>query len=370
MSDLLELIEPDAKPVEINDGVRRYSVTAETNKQAVNASAMSADFVILTIKVNHHGNAHQIGESNLGKGMLTERHQANPVVLLEHGFGGLQFPVIGLSQDEKRQYTVTKLQSKAKATVFFSQANPDAATVFAMVDEGTFHMASIGFDARKGVPMKQQKPPKLEEGVLDLSWTPRGLLFTETELVEWSIVSQGADPGAVRQYLDRGHVAGEKLTDPMKFYLQSLAAPNRAWAPGIDLSADDPWVIIAMDQREQIQSLREERENIRRQRAELQSQVQDLQSALDTNPPASSLPSSPGENGEGAESSQASSPPPDLGKQFRERESQKTNQQQLEQFQKSLTQAMESLIEKKVGELADSQKQLESELDRHLGVMG
>lgn len=234
MSDLLELIDPEAAPMDFH-GMRFDTTHAEAIRQAVDSTAMSADFVILTTKPNYHGNAHQITESKLGKGMVTTRHEQNPVVLLEHGFGGVQFPAIGLSKDKQGKYTVKKQKSKAVATVFFSQSNPDAATVFAMVDEGVLHMASIGFDALKGLPMKQDRPPKLPEGVIDLTWQSRGILFTETELVEWSIVSQGADPGAVRQYLDRGSVNGEKLSKSMQAYLQAVA-PKPTWSPGWSLA--------------------------------------------------------------------------------------------------------------------------------------
>lgn len=372
MSDLLDLIEPDAQPLDLH-GLRHDYTHADAHRQAVDASAMSADFVILTDKPNYHGNAHQITESKLGQGMITARHEQNPVVLLEHGFGGVQFPAIGLSKDKQGKYTVKKQKKKAVATVFFSQSNPDAATVFAMVDEGVLHMASIGFDALKGVPMKQQRPPQLPEGVVDLTWQSRGILFTETELVEWSIVSQGADPGAVRQYLDRGKVGTEKLTESMRSYLQALA-PSPVWSPGWTPEpegrrpSEDNWrqtlETIVAEQKQEIQELKEERESLR-------LELTQAQSALDDAGAGDTLPSHEGTGGSEGEpaSTPTDPPPPNLAAEFDRREAERQWANLQKAILQNLSESMAELIDQKMGEIADGQKRLESELNRHLGVL-
>ena len=167
---------------------------------------MSASFVILTTAVNSHGNAHRITSSDQGGGLLTDFHQAAPIVLFEHGFGNLQFPVLGLSRDKAGAYTVQKSPEKATATVYFDQHNPDAAAVFGMVESGTLGMASIGFNAVLVMEREQPAQRPLTAGVHQVGGDYRGVLFTETRLQEWSIVAQGADPGAVRQHLDKGSV--------------------------------------------------------------------------------------------------------------------------------------------------------------------
>lgn len=366
MTDLFELIEEDAQPMDFH-GLRFDHTHAGAVRQAVDANSMSADFIILTTKPNYHGNAHQIMESKLGKGMQTARHEQNPVVLLEHGFGGVQFPAIGLSKDKQGKYTVKKKKNQATATVFFSQSNPDAATVFAMVDEGVLHMASIGFDALKGMPMKQERPKELPEGVADLTWQCRGILFTETELVEWSIVSQGADPGAVKQYLDRGKVGTEKLTDRMTAYLQALA-PKAAWSPGfrevepITQSETKPPVIEPVPEYDVVISS-ESRESVEKAVKALHAQ-----SALDTLPADNNLPSSlpEGQVGGGDKNGSPSPVPlPNLVEQFEQHERAKNHQH----LQEALLGAVEGMIEKQMGELAAGQQRIEENLNRALGII-
>lgn len=364
MSSLLELIDPEEAVVDFH-GLRFDHTHAEATRQAVDVSSMSADFVILTTKPNYHGNAHQITESKLGKGMQTERHEANPVVYLEHGFCGLQFPAIGMSKDKSGRYTVKKQKNQATATVFFSQANPDAATVFAMVEEGVLHMASIGFDAKLGIRMKQEKPKALAEGVEELCWNCRGYLFTETELVEWSIVAQGADAGAVRQYLDRGKVGTEKLTDPMREYLQALA-PKVAWSPGFSgfLQTEEqpeskpPVVDVSLPYGVVVSS--EDPEAVKRA-----IQALEKQSALDAKPAGNTLPAST----EGAASSgmalPSSAPAVDLAKEWEQREAAKSQQS----LQEALVGAVGDILDKKFGELADGQQRIEDELKRRIGVI-
>lgn len=371
MSDLLDLIDPNAEPLDLHGMPFPPQVQADAVRQAVDPGSMSADFVILTDKRNYHGNAHQITESKMGKGMVTTRHEQNPIVLLEHGFGNVQFPAIGLSKDRKGKYTVTKQKTKATATVFFSQSNPDAATVFAMVDEGVLHMASIGFDALKGVPMKQNGPPKLPEGVVDLTWQSRGLLFTETELVEWSIVSQGADPGALRQYLDRGNVNGEKLTESMRSYLQAVA-PKSAWSPGWSpekpekQSREDSWretlEELVANQKQQIGELKAEQEKLR-------SELAQARAAVDTPATGDNLPATSSQGTGGSEGDRfltpTDPPPPNLAEQFEQREAAKGQQQ----LQSALLDEFEKLLDRKFGEVRTEQQEVMGELRRQLGVI-
>lgn len=203
-----------------------YGIDTQARRQSVSGTQMSADFVIVTTQLNRHGNAHRLTETKDGQGMKTDRHQRNPLVLMQHGMIPLAFPQIGAAVDENGNYTVTKNRQRATSTVYFEQANPDANFIFGMVEGGkVFQMASIGFAAHKGRQLKiQASEDMLPDGVM--SFMPQGrqgILFTETQLTEWSIVDDGADPGAFRQYAEAGQVNGCKPTDRFNYYLQSYA---------------------------------------------------------------------------------------------------------------------------------------------------
>lgn len=372
MSDLLEIDETQA-PIEFY-GQRFTHHYAGAERQAVDVNSMSADFVIVTNQDNLHGNRHRLTETKLGKGLMTDRHKQNPVVLLEHGFSGIPFPAIGLSKDKQGKYTVKKSAKQATATVFFSQSNPDAATVFAMVDEGTLHMASIGFDATKGMLLEQRSQEELPDGVMDLQFGGRGVLFTETQLIEWSIVSQGADPGAMRQYLDRGGVNGEKLTDRMRAYLQAVAEPKRAWAPGIDLDeSSDGWLSRNQVREKQSQSQPGiisvtigDDMRIEGPREDVQAVLDSMerQSPLDTSSAGDTV-SPSADGGDEGERTTESLPAVDLAGAFEQREASKDQTQMQEAFAKSL----EAMIDRKLQGLTDNMKNLENELNRRIGVI-
>jgi hypothetical protein len=202
--------------------------------QSSDGNEMSAEFVILTrqSRPNRHGNNHHILPNKFGQGLMAEEFAKNPVVLFEHGF---QVPLpIGSSANPSGELQLSLQKTKATSTVYFSQSNGFARDVFGLVDEGIMRSASIGFIPRKAMQIRH-KPETLAEGVMDLSeQSIRGLDFTETELFEWSVVSHGADRGALRQCLDRGTIGGEKFSRWMKPVLQSLAEPKKAWSPGMD----------------------------------------------------------------------------------------------------------------------------------------
>ena len=59
-----------------------------------------------------------------------------------------------------------------------------------------------------------------------------GLDYTESDLLEWSVVSIPADPGAVRRCLDRGHVNGEAITMSLQGVMKRMGGPAPVWSPG------------------------------------------------------------------------------------------------------------------------------------------
>jgi len=205
-------------------------------RQSVDGSAMSASFILVTRKAeaNLHGNKVQIGESEFGRGANLTHHMTAPIVLFEHGRHS-PYP-IGVSRSPAGEYTVSQQKTQMKGTVYFSQANPEAELVFAMVDEGIIGMASIGFRATKLMRFTPKKQ-KLKDGVVDVSQFMGGMDFVEWLLVEWSIVARGADPGSVRQVLDHGGLNGARVTPTLVQSLTSYAEEKKIWTPSVDIQS-------------------------------------------------------------------------------------------------------------------------------------
>lgn len=353
-----ELFE-DLDPIDLG-GVAMVADAGEPMEtQGINRAEMSARFTLVTTKPNRQGNAHSLTETPNGLGLRLEEHQRNPVVLFEHGFGGARFPAIGKSQNANGDYTVKVMQSKAVGTVFFSQSNPDAQIVFGMVDEGILHMASIGFDAIKGIRMKQATPPKLAEGVESFEWQQRGILFTETVLKEWSIVAQGADLGAMAQTLAHGKFHGEKITETMRQWMQTIVgSPLRkfaGWEPG-------PVETEPVGSTFEIAGV-----TIKGDSDAVNSVVQTLQNAAEAKAEAAAESPTDVDNGGDGDNLANQIALPNLSEQFRNQERNRQNAELIQGISDALTVGFEKIIDEKFSDLVESQKRLESELDRRTG---
>lgn len=204
--------------------------------QSVNDNEMSAKFILVTRQkeANLHNNKVQIVPSKLGKGLVTDNHRGAPIVLFEHG--DLPFP-IGMSERHGK-YLVRTTAKQAIGEVVFSQTLPEASLIFALVSERILRMASIGFlpmKARKMEGMPDQGGGENDDGVIDVFRSVQGGIdFVEALLLEWSIVAVGADQGAFRQLLDRGHLHGQKLTPTFRPFVQKLSGDKPVWTPGAD----------------------------------------------------------------------------------------------------------------------------------------
>ena len=208
----------------------------DASVQKVNPKKMSAKFAIVTRQkqANLHNNKVQITRSKLGQGIRLDLHKRAPVVLFEHG--ELPFP-IGISETPSGKHTVILENNVAFGEVFFSQVIKEAAVIFALVDEGTLRMSSIGF-----LPDRIRRLPETEHRVLqneekedsEVEMIPLGGGFdiVESLLIEWSITASGADIGAFKQALSRGDVKGEKLSALLLPVFQKIAGPSTAWSPG------------------------------------------------------------------------------------------------------------------------------------------
>lgn len=220
--------------------------------QSIDQTAMTATFVILTDEQNRHGNSHQITSGKLGQGLRTDLgYEKNPIVLYSHGMG-MSLP-IGLSATPEGKLTIKKSAKQATATVYFPQrlkevwpqgiADADdflrnVAAVFSAVDAGMLRMSSIGFNPILAMLREQDAEQALPKGVEKLKqW--RGLHFTETEMLEWSITPIGVDRGALRQAAEAGKINGTPMPSWMVQSFEQAAGPKVVSSPGMTFPVDE-----------------------------------------------------------------------------------------------------------------------------------
>jgi len=203
----------------------------ETVVQATQPTKMSADFVVLTRQKepNRHGNIVQITESDNGRGLMLNHYQTNPVVLFDHGLN-MTLP-IGTSESADGKLSVKLSKNRAIARAYFSQTLPEASTIYALIDEGILRTASVQFLPKRARKMSIRQSQDAGDDEISLS-DGIGLDYTESDLLEWSVVSIPADPGAVRRCLDRGHVNGEAITMSLQGVMKRMGGPAPVWSPG------------------------------------------------------------------------------------------------------------------------------------------
>jgi len=203
----------------------------ETVVQSTQPTKMSADFVVLTRQKepNRHGNIVQITESDTGRGLMLNHYQTNPVVLFDHGLN-MTLP-IGTSESPDGKLNVRLSKNRAVARAYFSQTLPEAATIYALIDEGILRTASVQFLPKRAKKMSIRQSQDVGDDEISLS-DGIGLDYTESDLLEWSVVSIPADPGAVRRCLDRGHVNGEAITMSLQGVMKRMGGPAPVWSPG------------------------------------------------------------------------------------------------------------------------------------------
>jgi hypothetical protein len=223
----------------------------ETVVQATQPTKMSADFVVLTRQKepNRHGNIVQITESDNGRGLMLNHYQTNPVVLFDHGLN-MTLP-IGTSESADGKLSVKLSKNRAIARAYFSQTLPEASTIYALIDEGILRTASVQFLPKRARKMSIRQSQDAGDDEISLS-DGIGLDYTESDLLEWSVVSIPADPGAVRRCLDRGHVNGEAITMSLQGVMKRMGGPAPVWSPGwtpqkqhvVEVIEDDEYVTV------------------------------------------------------------------------------------------------------------------------------
>ena len=203
----------------------------ETVVQSTQPTKMSADFIVLTRQrePNRHGNIVQIADGENGRGLILDHYRTNPVVLFDHGLN-MTLP-IGTSEGPDGKLSVRLTKNRATARAYFSQSLPEAATIYALIDEGILRTASVQFLPKRARKLSVKQRQDLGEDEVSLV-DGIGLDYTESDLLEWAVVSIPADPGAVRRCLDRGHVNGEAITMSLQGVMKRMGGPAPVWSPG------------------------------------------------------------------------------------------------------------------------------------------
>lgn len=191
---------------------------------AVDPQRMTATGVISTIDRD------RVGDEVVPEGCDLTRYALNPVVF----FGHQQFPLpIGKAMDPSGRLTVVVEPGKrVLATTWFSQSNPEAVQIFALIAEKMLPGISIGFN-----PLEE--PEKLGEVPGNLY---AGFRFNKWELLEYSHVGLPCNPYAtlLRGVLSKGMIGGERLRPLVSKALAPLAEPRKAWSPGFTTKGKRP----------------------------------------------------------------------------------------------------------------------------------
>lgn len=193
----------------------------------LNDGALYALFVASVPEVDREG------EVILPESFNTSEWERNPVWLWAHD--QKDFPIgKGVAPDGSAACYPSKDALRLGCT--FSQANPKGVLTYALYKEKTLKMVSVGF-----MSGGQQRLSKIEAAQLFGHDGPATLVLSP-ELVECSCVPIGmnrsamiqsikswdgyADRDAVSSILDKGHIAGEKLTPEFRDMLAPFAAPR------------------------------------------------------------------------------------------------------------------------------------------------
>lgn len=248
-----------------------------------NPTAMSASFCIVTRGkgVNRQGNKLVIAPNGKQQGLNLESYKTNPVVFLDHGQRGLTLP-IGVSEDPSGNCTVKLFNGKADATVYFSQVLPEGALIYGLVEEGILRTSSISFMPMQAMALPQRdRLLSKEKGdgseVYDVSPGRWGMDFIASDMLEWSIVGIPADAGAVRKFLDRGDIHGEKLTQRMKYAMTQMAGPAPCWSPGWTAPVAQSQPVAKVDAEAIMLRVEQSLEKLAVQVADLDAKLVDIQ---------------------------------------------------------------------------------------------
>ena len=162
--------------IQLNKPVIREAIVRALSD--ANKENREAEFVISTEAVDSYGTVFR------ADGWDLKRYNANPIVCFQHrSSSDNPDMILGTS-------TVRLEDKQLIATVRFEAAedNPLAEKVWRKVKNGTLRMASVGASPTRG-----------HWGEKAAGEDPEVLYFDSSELYEWSIVSMGSNPDALKR---------------------------------------------------------------------------------------------------------------------------------------------------------------------------
>jgi HK97 family phage prohead protease len=143
-----------------------------------NKEQRQAEFVISTEAIDSYGTVFR------ADGWDLKRYMANPIVCFQHRSSS-DNPDMILGTSEVR---IENNQLIATVTFESAEDNPLAEKVWRKVKNGTLRMASVGANPTSG-----------HWGERAAGEDPEVLYFDNSELYEWSIVSMGSNPDALKR---------------------------------------------------------------------------------------------------------------------------------------------------------------------------
>lgn len=159
------------------------------------------------------------GDSVNPYGGIFERHQKNPVVLLNHNVKGLP---IGRAETPDGRYTV-RVNAAGDAVVgrcYFTDKNPLSYEVFSLYAEKIMRGWSINFR-----PMEAVLRP--DPGV---KGKRRGYSIAKWDLMEYSAVTIPNNPDTLAQRVSKGF--HHSVNDELTIILRPYCTPAKVWAHG------------------------------------------------------------------------------------------------------------------------------------------
>ncbi len=174
-------------------------------RTGVDEKEMCATFIISTEVED------RVGDIVKAQGCNLDNFRRNPI-----GFFGHQEMILPIGKWENREgnLTVFPKEKHIEGTLYFSQRSKEAYQVFSLVAEGILRATSIGF-----APLSEPQRRRDIEGYLYDNW----------ELLEASVVGIPCNPLAtvIREKLDRGKIAGHRISPHLRKSLEPLAAPRK-----------------------------------------------------------------------------------------------------------------------------------------------